>query len=75
MKELTFSKNYYPGNRKDYWAYFSDNRLYIYGGLDKNGKPAEELFWTFNIENGNWFALDMPSSGRIFSIYDYPCEI
>lgn len=74
-RELTAAKNYYPGNRKHYWAYFSDNRLYVYGGVDKNGKPVEELFWTYNIENGNWFALDMPSNNLILNSNSLNCEI
>jgi len=29
------------------------------GGVDKNGKPADELLWTYNMENGYWFALEV----------------
>ena len=37
-KNLTPNKEYNPGNRKDYWSYFSDSRLYVYGGKDSKGK-------------------------------------
>lgn len=35
LKEITFEKKYSPGNRTHFWAYCSDHRLYVTGGVDK----------------------------------------
>lgn len=64
LRDLAPAKGYSPGARTGYWAHFSEGRLYLSGGVDKQGKPQEELLWTFNLENGYWFALEMPMGGN-----------
>ncbi len=72
IKEITNSKDYQPCGRINFWSYFSDCRFYVIGGNDKKGKIVDRLLWTYNMENGYWFALDTNISEEL--ILDSRCS-
>ena len=49
IKEIKSGKDYSPKARTNSWSYFSDQRLYVTGGIDQKGKEVDNLMWTFSI--------------------------
>ncbi len=57
LKLVTNPKDYSPGVRTHFWSHFSDDRLYVMGGSSK--AQSDKLLWTYNMDNGYWFALEV----------------
>ena len=65
IKAIKAVKEHSPKGRKGAWTCFSDSRLYVSGGMNKEGKQVDSLMWTYNIESGYWFALELAADNGI----------
>jgi len=48
--------------------------LYITGGTSKKNKETDSLMWTYAIDNGYWFALELSSDGPPLNSTAINCE-